>query len=344
MPHILIDAPIPASTVERLRALPGVSVTTVSARPEHSPAIDFPVELLRDVEIFVGNNPPRNHLELQSLKFVQLSSVGYAQLYKMELPKRGVRAANARGVYDTAIAEWNLGMMIALARDLRRMIRNQEHGVWEKIPRFANEIHGRVVGLWGYGGIGRETARLAKTLGMTIHAYARRGIQPRDGTFAAPGTGDPGGQLPDRVFTKGQEADFLRSVDFLILAMPLTPENRGLIGEAELRCLKPTAFVLNPARGALIEEAALLKALREGWFAGAALDTHYYYPMPADHPLWRFPNVIMTPHISGSDLGPHFANRMSDILLHNVHSYLTGQPLWNELTAEELTPNESSAH
>ena len=97
MTHILIDAPIPANTIEQLRALPGVTVAAVPARPEHSPAVDFPVETLRDVEILVGNNPPRNHAELRSLKFVQLSSVGYAQLYKLELPQRGVRAANARG-------------------------------------------------------------------------------------------------------------------------------------------------------------------------------------------------------------------------------------------------------
>lgn len=343
MTHILIDAPISADTVELLRALPGVAVTTVPGRPEHSPAVDFPSDLLRDVDIFVGNTPPRNHAEMQSLEFVQLSSVGYAQLYKLDLPRRGVRAANARGVYDTAIAEWNLAMMIALARDFRRMIRNQEHGIWEKIPRFANEIRGRVVGLWGYGGIGRETARLAKTLGMTVHAYARRGIQPRSDTYSALGTGDTDGKLPDRIFTLGQEPEFVRSVDFLILAMPLTPENRGLIGEAELRCLKPTAFLLNPARGPLIQEAALLQALRENWFAGAALDTHYYYPMPADHPLWRFPNVIMTPHISGSDLGPNFATRMSEILLHNVKHFLAGKPLWNELTITELSAREMSS-
>lgn len=343
MTHILVDSPIPADTIAQLQAIPGVTVATVPARPEHSPAVDFPVDVLRDVEILVCNTPPRNHAELRSLKFVQLSSVGYAQLYKLDLPKRNVCAANARGVYDTAIAEWNIAMMIALARDLRRMIRNQEHGIWEKLPRFANEIRGRVVGLWGYGGIGRETARLAKTLGMTVHAYARRGIPPRGETYTAPGTGDPDGKLPDRVFTKGQEEEFLRGVDFLILAMPLTPENRGLIDEAELRCLKPTAFLLNPARGPLIQESALLKALREAWFAGAALDTHYYYPMPADHPLWRFPNVILTPHISGSDLGPNFATRMSEILLHNVESYLAGRPLWNELTSAELSAGNTSS-
>jgi phosphoglycerate dehydrogenase-like enzyme len=94
--------------------------------------------------------------------------------------------------------------------------------------------------------------------------------------------------------------------------------------------------VLNPSRGPLIQEAALLRALREGWIAGAALDTHYAYPLPSDHTLWRLPNVIMTPHISGSAESPHFLTRIWDIFLQNVERYRSGKPLLNELTAAQL--------
>src|SRR5690606_28203068 len=143
-------------------------------------------------------------------------------------------------------------------------------------PRFANEIRGHVVGLWGYGGIGRETARLAKALGMTVHVLARGGLRSRENFYRVQGTGDPEGTLPDRLFTASEELEFLAGLDFLILAMPLTPANKGRIGERELRALKPTAFLLNPARGPLVQEAALLRALTEEWIAGAALDTHYH--------------------------------------------------------------------
>ena len=108
------------------------------------------------------------------------------------------------------------------------------------------------------------------------------------------------------------------------------------MGEAELRALRPTAYVLNPARGPLIQEQALLKALREGWIAGAALDTHYHYPMPPDHPLWAMPNVIMTPHISGSGGSPFFLQRIWDIFVQNVERFQKGEPLLNELTASQL--------
>jgi len=150
------------------------------------------------------------------------------------------------------------------------------------------------------------------------------------------GAGDPLGKLPDEVFTQGQELDFLRGLDFLVLAMPLNEANTGIIGERELRAMKPTAHLLNPARGPLVQEGALLRALSEGWIAGAALDTHYHYPMPPEHPLWHMPNVIMTPHISGTDKSPHFLNRMGEIVWHNLTNFIKGGDLWNEIRPVEL--------
>ena len=180
-------------------------------------------------------------------------------------------------------------MMVNLARNLRGMIRNQESAVWDRSAVFQREIRGSVLGIWGYGGIGRETARLAKALGLRVHVMTRRGIKPRRDAYRLDGTGDPDGVLPDKVFETGQEIEFLSALDFLVLAMPLTKSNEGIIGEKELRALPRTAFLLNPARGPLVQEQALLKALQEAWIAGAALDTHYAYPLAPNHPLWRFP-------------------------------------------------------
>ena len=103
-----------------------------------------------------------------------------------------------------------------------------------------------------------------------------------------------------------------------------------------MRALRPTAYLLNPARGPIIRQEALLQALREKWIAGAALDTHYQYPMPPDHPLWKFPNVILTPHISGSSLSPRFKERLWDIFSINVGRIERGEPLLNELTPAQL--------
>jgi phosphoglycerate dehydrogenase-like enzyme len=146
----------------------------------------------------------------------------------------------------------------------------------------------------------------------------RSGVRARGASYTPAGTGDPDGKLPDRVFTLPQKREFLAGLDFLILALPHTRHSDGLIGEEELRTLPRHAFVLNPARGPIIQEKALLEVLRRNRIAGAALDTHFAYPLPADHPLWRFPNVILTPHISGADRSREFPGRIADLFTQNV--------------------------
>ena len=335
MLKVLIDLRVDEEGLRRLRALPEVQVDLVEP-PEEATRRPLPAERLADVNVLGCTLPPSNVDDLRSLRLVQIASAGYTQLVGIGLPDRGVRACNALGVFDIPIAEWNLVMMDNLLRDLRGMIRNQEQGAWDRDVRFQRELRGSTVGFWGYGGIGRETARLAKALGMTVHVLVRNGVKERTNIFRVPGTGDPEGELPDRVFGMEQKNTFLAGLDFLILGMPLTQASTGIVGEEELRSLRPTAYVLNPARGPLIQEQALLRALRESWIAGAALDTHYQYPMPPEHPLWGMPNVIMTPHISGSSGSPFFLRRIWDILVQNVERLQRGQPLLNELTRQEL--------
>jgi phosphoglycerate dehydrogenase-like enzyme len=332
MTRILIDVPLGDEAMWRLEALPGVVLQTA---PRHEREWDAPDELTRGVEILLCRMPPRNLRGIGALKLVQLTSVGYDHLRHLQLANAPFRVCNARGVFDTAIGEWCMAMMVNLTRDLPRMLRNQQAAMWERGERFAREVRGRVVGLWGYGGIGRETARLARALGMTAHAMTRSGVRPRTDVYVQPGTGDPEGVLPHRVFVAGQEQEFLSGLDFLILALPHNRQSDGLVGEAELRALPRTAYVLNPARGPIIQEEALLCALNEGWIAGAALDTHFAYPLAPEHPLWRLPNVILTPHVSGSDRSRDFPRRMADLLVQNVTRFMEGRPLLNEITPEE---------
>ena len=287
MATVLIDVPVHEESAARLAALPGVNVTFVNHPSEERR--ELPTDLIADVELLFCTRPPANFDEMAKLRVVQIASSGYSQLFGLDLVKREVRACNARGVFDTPIAEWNLAMMVALTRDLRGMIRNQEARVWDRSATYQSELRGSTVGIWGYGGIGRETARLAKAFGLTVHVMSRGPIGRRENVYSVKNTGDPNGELPDRVFTTGEETEFLKGLDFLILALPLTKDTEGLLGERELRALPRTAYLLNPARGPIIQEGALLRALREGWIAGAALDTHYQYPMPPEHPFGHFP-------------------------------------------------------
>jgi phosphoglycerate dehydrogenase-like enzyme len=336
--NILIDIEIDQEKKEYIQSIKGIKVETIGPNYEEKVRWITP-EILNDKEIIFCSVLPENLKDMNSLKWVQIDSAGYNQIVNIGLNERGIRASNAQGVFDTPIAEWNIAMMVNLARDLRGMIRNQEAGIWDRSSRFQKEIRNAVVGIWGYGAIGRETARLAKDAGMKVYAMGRKTPinEPRTNKYCLPGTGDPEGKLPDRIFYGGQEKEFLKDLDFLVITMPLTKYNDSLIGETELRSLPSKAYVLNPARGRIIKEEALLKALREGWIAGAALDTHYYYPMPADHPLWRFPNVIITPHISGSSLSTFYCQRIWDIFAQNVERYVNDMPLLNELSVEQLS-------
>jgi len=333
---IVVDAPVHPPGLEALRRqVPGVEVGCLE--PPGEVVRDLDPALISDADILLTTFLPSNFELMKKLRWVQLISTGYSQLYKGELAKRGIRASNSQGCFNVPIAEWNIAMMVNLARNFRQLIRNQEAGVWDRSAVFQREIRGLTVGLWGYGGIGRETARLSLEMGLKVHVYTRNPIKPRHNTYLVPGTGDPDGVLPVTVFTTGQEQDFLGGLDFLILTLPLTPATQGLIGEKELRALRPTAYLLNPARGPIIQEAALLRALREGWIAGAALDTQHKNPCPPDDPIWQVPNAIVTPHISGSSLGPYFRERMWDLFLQNLTRFTSGQPLLNELSAAQLS-------
>lgn len=335
MTKIFVDVPVEPATLARLQT---DGRLRFDCEPEPA-KIERPLDpaRIRDVEVLFCSFPPANLADMAALRWVQISSAGYAQLFRHDLAGRGIRATNARGCFDVPIAEWNVAMMVNLVRDLRRMIRNQDAEVWDQDAVFQRELRGSTVGLWGYGGIGRETARLAKQLGLVVHVLVRNGVGPAGDVYRVPGTGDPEGRLPDRVFRAGEELEFLRGLDFLVVAMPLTPKTEGLIGARELAALPPHAFLLNPARGPIIQEGPLVRALTEGRIAGAALDTHYHYPMPPGHPLWKLPNVIFTPHISGSNRSQNFLPRLWDIFAQNLDRHVRGAPLLNELTPLQLS-------
>lgn len=337
---VLVTVPPYEPVLSRLRDTPGVVLDFFdepSAGAHGEIVNNWPIEKLQDADaLFCSGVAPGNFADAKKIKWVQLASAGYEQYIPLGLPARGIRASNALGTFDVPIGEWNIAMMINLARDVRGMIRNQDTATWDRSPRFQREIRGSTVGFWGYGGLARETARLCKNMGMTVYALTRSGVAQRDDKYVVPGTGDPDGRYPDRVFKLDERFEFLRTLDFLVMAMPLTHASRGAVGEAELQALPRHACLLNPARGLLIQEQALLKALREKWIAAAAIDTHYHYPLSPDHPLWSMPNVILTPHISGSGDTQTYPQRVWDIFSQNLKRFVAGERLLNELSASQL--------
>lgn len=298
----------------------------------------LPAEQIKNCTVLFADLTPDNLTDMHHLRWLQLGSAGYEQLASLPLSEMGVRVTNASGVNDVPIAEWCIGMMMLFERDIRGLLDMQQRHAWEREPRYQSELRGRRVGIVGYGNIGREVARLCKCLGLEVWAVARGPIGPRTQRYSVPGTGDPQGNLPDRTFSLDELDDVLPQVDYLVLTLPLSPSTAGLLGERELRLMRSSAVLLNPSRGRLVDEAGLVRALQEHWIAGAALDTHYYYPMPPEHVLWSMPNVVMTPHISGSTGSRYFKERMWGLFADNLKRFRQGQPLLNELAPEDLGP------
>ena len=190
MLKVLVDLRVDDAGLRRLRALPDIEVDVVE-KPEEEGKRPLPAGRLAGVHVLGCSFPPSNVEDLRVLRLVQIASAGYTQLVGIGLPDRGVRACNALGVFDVPIAEWNIAMMDNLLRDLRGMIRNQDQGLWDRDIRFQRELRGLTVGFWGYGGIGRETARLAKALGMCVHVLARNGVKERAEVYRVPAQAIP---------------------------------------------------------------------------------------------------------------------------------------------------------
>jgi phosphoglycerate dehydrogenase-like enzyme len=202
---------------------------------------------------------------------------------------------------------------------------------WETfVPQ---ELSGKTLGILGYGSIGRELARLAKPFGFKILVTKRNARQLTDSGYSKPGLGDPDCTLPDRVYPSEATRSMVTECDYVVITLPLTERTHYLFDEALLRAMKPTAFLINVGRGAIIKETDLVRGLKKGWLAGAGLDVYEIEPLPDDSPLWEMENVILTPHVSG--FTPNYDERAIDIFAENLRRYMAGEPLLNLVNREE---------
>lgn len=334
--RVLMTLRFTPAQLDRLRAVsPDLEVVQKSVREgrdaqETGDLLDGPEEVLYCMV------PPRDLSRAPNLKWVQLHSAGINHLGEHPILQSSIRLTTSSGIHATPIGEFVLAAMLALARHVPRMVRMQDRRVWpERRWEFfrGTELRGHTLGIVGYGSIGRETARLAKLgFGMRILALTRDGSR-RDRGYVEPGTGDPEGELPDGWFKPPQLGELLPQADFLLVSAPLTGSTRRMIGEAELRAMKPTAVLVNVARGGLVDEAALARALRENRIAGAALDVFETEPLPAESELWKLENVLLAPHISAAT--SQYDDRAVALFCENLRRYLRGEPLLNLVDREK---------
>ena len=287
----------------------------------HLPTYDHIEDELPDTGIFVGFSLRPNQFSLaRKLKWIHATAAGVGQLMFPALRNSGVVLTNARGIHSIPMAEHILGMLIALARHFPAALRYQlkrhwaQQEIWD-LPLRPRELHSQILLLVGFGAIGRELARRVRPLGMKIWTVTRTG------------QADP--SLADRAFPASHLDEALPQADFVVLAAPETPETHHLLNARRLALLKPTAFLINVARGTLIDEPALVAALQRRSFAGAALDVAENEPLPPDSPLWSLDNVFITPHISA--VSEYLWDRQTDLLLENLDRWFSARELLNQV-------------
>jgi len=269
------------------------------------------------------------------LRWVQVASAGVNALLDHPVMQNDILLTNASGIHATSIAEYILAMMINLTRRWPELLFLKWGHGWPHDREFASssgELWGGTVGIVGYGSIGREVARLCQSLGMRVLAAKRDPEDRLDRGYCLPGRGDPEGRIPDALFGPDGLTEMLPQCDYVVISAPLTHATEGLIGSEELAAMKPSAYLINIARGGLVDEGALVHALRSGQIAGAALDVFAQEPLPSTNPLWELPNVLMTPHISGAS--PIYNDRLSDLFAESLRRYAAGQAPLNLVDKE----------
>ncbi|MGH9712777.1 MAG: D-2-hydroxyacid dehydrogenase [Candidatus Acidiferrales bacterium] len=290
-------------------------------RVVHLPNYDGLAIELPDTDIFVGFSlRPEQLPHARKLKWLHSTAAGVGQLMYPELRTSGVEVTNASGVHMIPMAEHILGLLVAMARRFPDCFRYQQRAQWAQQELWDSEVrprelHGQVLLLIGFGAIGRAVAKAVRPLGMRVWAVTRSG------------QGDT--KLAEKIFPAAKLHEPLREADFVILAAPETPETRKMIGERKLACMKPSAYFMNVARGALVDEPALIAALERRAIAGAALDVASQEPLPPESPLWKLDNAVITPHMSA--VSEHLWTRQTDLLITNLERWFSGEELLNRV-------------
>ena len=285
-------------------------------------------ESLRGTHVFIGTDFTKDMGAVaDSLQAILIPAAGYDRIDPDAVPE-GCIVANAYH-HEAPIAEWVMAVAVALDHELIKSDRTFRAGSWEMWPGrhgVYRELMGRTFGIIGFGAIGRRVARLAQAYEMPVIAAGR--ADAAEGELYGANYIGGGKHAREHVLTNS---------DFILISTPLGPATHGLIGAHELALMKSTAYIINPARGHIIDEEALYNALKNRTIAGAAIDTWYRYPesatdapCPSDHPFWELDNIIMVPHHSGATYGT--ASRRAQTVAQNLDRLTRGEPLINVVT------------
>jgi D-2-hydroxyacid dehydrogenase (NADP+) len=287
----------------------------------HLPTYDHLADELADTDIFVGFSiRPAQFADARKLKWIHVTAAAVAHLLCPEIRSSGIVMTNASGIHSIPMAEHIIGTFVALARRFPDCVRAQtqsrwcQQALWDAPPELRpGELRGKTALFIGFGAVGREAGRLARAIGMRVWAVTRSGRADE--------------QVAERAFPASALHEALPHADFVVIAAPETSETQKMMGEREFSLMKSSAYFINVARGALVDEPALIRALQQRTIAGAALDVTAEEPLPSESPLWQFDNVFVTPHSSA--ISHHLWERQTDLLLDNLERWFSRRELLN---------------
>jgi phosphoglycerate dehydrogenase-like enzyme len=309
MPTVFVTGAVTDEQLAQIRAAaPGSDVRYFATRE----ALEARIE---EAEVIAGNLSPAALARAERLRWVQSWAAGPDALLYPEMIASPVVCTSCKGNGAIPLAEHAIMLMLMLNRDAVRWLRDQDAHRWAHRPH--GELNGLTCGIIGLGYSGVDLALKCKAFHMRTLGIRRT---PRPTPHV------------DEVFPHERLNDLLAEADFVVVTAPRTPETIGMLGEAQFRAMKPTAYYVCFSRGGIADDGALLRALQEGWIAGAGLDAHGEEPLPAESPFWDLPNTIVTPHNGATT--PKTRQRGIDIFVENLRRYQAGEPLVNVIDKE----------
>jgi phosphoglycerate dehydrogenase-like enzyme len=286
-------------------------------RVVHLPDFERLPEELPDTDIFIGASlRPEQFRLARRLKWIHSTAAGVSQLMYVEVRNSGVLVTNPSGIFSGPMAEHTMGLMVAMARNFPDSVRYQDRQIWGQQPisdQILTELNGQLLLIVGYGSIGRELARRARGFDMRVWGVNRSG------------KGDV--TSVEKIVPISELDSVLPEADYIVLCAPETAETKHLIGAAQLAKMKRSARLISVGRGSVLDEAAVVRALEAGALRGAALDVTATEPLPAESPLWKAPNLFLTPHTSG--VSERLWTKQTALLMDLLERWFDGRELFN---------------
>jgi len=332
--NVLITLPFATSLTKPLHEVSSLLRITVHPAKNVS---EVPDELWARCEVLYTDRVIPDPELAPNLKWIQHHYAGLDPTVGFTPTDRpNVTVTTLSGAAAPQIAEHVLTMLLAFGRQLPVLAAQQRKAEWPKDrwDRFKpRELRTSTVGIVGYGSIGRQVARLLREFGATVLATKNDAMNPADSGYTPESMGDPKGDLVHRLYPAQAIKSMLKDCDFIVVTVPLTDNTRDLVNADALAVCKPTAYLIDVARGGIVDHTALIKALNEHRLAGAALDVFPEEPLPKKSPLWEMSNVIITPHIAG--VSAHYDERAMQLFTENLSRYMADFPLYNIFNSQK---------